>query len=178
MHLVAFGLNHQTAPLEVREKLAFPAEVLPEALSRLLDSKRASEAAIISTCNRTEIYCSCAEPLQAMAWLAQYHGLRPEDIAPYLYRLDASEAARHAFRVTSGLDSMVLGETQILGQFKDAVRIAQQAGALGTQLNALFQQAFSVAKEVRSKTSVGANSVSMSAAAVKLAEQIFPASPN
>jgi len=174
MHLVAFGLNHQTAPLEVREKLAFSAEALPEALGRLLDSHAAQEAAIISTCNRTEIYCSCPDPLRAIAWLAQYHDLTPEQVAPYLYRMDASEAARHAFRVTSGLDSMVLGETQILGQFKDAVRIAQEAGALGPQLNALFQRAFSVAKEVRSKTAVGANSVSMSAAAVKLAEQIFP----
>jgi glutamyl-tRNA reductase len=174
MHLLAFGLNHQTAPVAVREKLAFPAEVLPEALQRLTSSKVAEEAAIVSTCNRTEIYCACNDPAMAMAWLANYHHLPDEDVAPYLYRLDANEAARHAFRVASGLDSMVLGETQILGQIKDAVRIAQQAGTLGTQLNALFQQAFSVAKEVRSKTAVGASSVSMSAAAVRLAEQIFP----
>jgi glutamyl-tRNA reductase len=174
MQLLAFGLNHQTAPVAVREKLAFPAEVLPEALQRLTASKVAQEAAIVSTCNRTEIYCACTDPAAAMAWLSSYHQLPYEDIAPYLYRLDAGEAARHAFRVASGLDSMVLGETQILGQIKDAVRVAQQAGTLGTQLNALFQHAFSVAKEVRSKTAVGANSVSMSAAAVRLAEQIFP----
>jgi len=174
MHLLAFGLNHQTAPLSVREKLAFSAEALPDALARLTESRIAEEAAIVSTCNRTEIYCSCPDPTQAMNWLAKYHDLSPETLAPYLYRLDASDAARHAFRVASGLDSMVLGETQILGQLKDAVRVAQQAGTLGTHLNALFQQAFSVAKEVRSKTAVGANSVSMSAAGVKLAEQIFP----
>jgi glutamyl-tRNA reductase len=143
-------------------------------LGRLLESRAAAEAAIVSTCNRTEIYCSCPDPDAAIAWLADYHHLSPDAIRPYLYRLDASDAVRHAFRVASGLDSMVLGETQILGQIKDAVRIAQQSGSLGTQLNALFQQAFSVAKEVRSKTGVGASSVSMSAAAVKLAEQIFP----
>ena len=174
MPLLAFGLNHQTAPVAVREKLAFPAEVLPEALTRLTESKSVEEAAIVSTCNRTEIYCACSDPAAAMAWLASYHHLPHEEVAPYLYRLDASEAARHAFRVASGLDSMVLGETQILGQIKDAVRVAQQTGTLGTQLNALFQHAFSVAKEVRSKTAVGASSVSMSAAAVRLAEQIFP----
>jgi glutamyl-tRNA reductase len=174
MHLVAFGLNHQTAPLEVREKLAFPSETLPEALGRLMASRTASEAAIVSTCNRTEIYCVCPDPDAAIDWLVKYHGLSAEAVLPYLYRLETVDAARHAFRVTSGLDSMVLGETQILGQFKDAVRIAQQAGTLGTQLNALFQKAFSVSKEVRSKTEVGANSVSMSAAAVKLALQIFP----
>ena len=174
MHLVALGLNHQTAPLAVREKLAFPADILPEALNRLMESRVAEEAAIVSTCNRTEIYCTCADPVAAEAWLAQFHGMTPESIAPYLYRLDAEDAARHAFRVTSGLDSMVLGETQILGQFKDAVRIAQDAGALGSKLNAMFQQAFSTAKEVRTQTAIGASSVSMSAAAVKLAEQIFP----
>lgn len=174
MHLLAFGLNHQTAPLAVREKLAFPAEALPDALARLMESRTAQEAAIVSTCNRTEIYCASPDPSAAIAWLAKYHDLPLETLEPYLYRLDASDAARHAFRVASGLDSMVLGETQILGQLKDAVRVAQEAGTLGTHLNALFQQAFSVAKEVRSKTAVGANSVSMSAAAVKLAEQIFP----
>lgn len=174
MHLFAFGLNHQTAPLAVREKLAFPAETLPEALVRLTQSHAAEEAAIVSTCNRTEIYCACRDPAVAERWLADYHGVEAGAIEPYLYRLDATDVARHAFRVASGLDSMVLGETQILGQLKDAVRVAQQAGTLGTQLNALFQHAFSVAKEVRSKTSVGASSVSMSAAGVRLAEQIFP----
>lgn len=174
MHLVAFGLNHHTAPLSVREKLAFPAEVLPNALESLVGSHAAREAAIVSTCNRTEIYCNSNNPEQALQWLSQYHGLPVEELRPYLYQLDASSAARHAFRVASGLDSMVLGETQILGQLKDAVRAAENVGTLGSLLNGLFQRTFAVAKEVRSSTAVGSSSVSMSAAAVKLAEQIFP----
>jgi glutamyl-tRNA reductase len=174
MHLVAFGLNHHTAPLSVREKLAFPAEVLPNALESLVGSHAAREAAIVSTCNRTEIYCNSNNPEQALQWLSQYHGLPVEELRPYLYQLDASSAARHAFRVASGLDSMVLGETQILGQLKDAVRTAENVGTLGSLLNGLFQRTFAVAKEVRSSTAVGSSSVSMSAAAVKLAEQIFP----
>ncbi|TCW33076.1 glutamyl-tRNA reductase [Gulbenkiania mobilis] len=174
MHLVAIGLNHQTAPLSVREKLAFPAETLPGALESLVNSRAATEAAIVSTCNRTELYCASPDPAAPTRWLSAFHGLAPEEIAPYLYRLEAPEAARHAFRVASGLDSMVLGETQILGQIKDAVRTAERVGTLGSLLNGLFQKTFAVAKEVRSRTAVGASSVSMSAAAVKLAEQIFP----
>ncbi|MEN2427294.1 glutamyl-tRNA reductase [Chromobacterium vaccinii] len=174
MHLLAFGLNHHTAPLSIREKLAFPAETLPRALESLLASQAAREAAIVSTCNRTEIYCSSPDPHAALDWLCQFHGLNRTELEPYLYRLEASQAARHAFRVASGLDSMVLGETQILGQLKDAVRSAEHAGTLGTLLNGLFQRTFAVAKEVRSNTAVGSSSVSMSAAAVKLAEQIFP----
>lgn len=174
MHLLALGLNHHTAPLSIREKLAFPAETLPHALDSLVASQAAREAAIVSTCNRTEIYCLSPDPQAALDWLCQFHGLSRAEVEPYLYRLEAAQAARHAFRVASGLDSMVLGETQILGQLKDAVRSAESAGTLGTLLNGLFQRTFAVAKEVRSSTAVGASSVSMSAAAVKLAEQIFP----
>ena len=174
MHLLAFGLNHHTAPLSIREKLAFPAETLPRALDSLVASQAAREAAIVSTCNRTEIYCCSPDPHAALSWLCQFHDLSLAEVEPYLYRMEASGAARHAFRVASGLDSMVLGETQILGQLKDAVRSAEHAGTLGTMLNGLFQRTFAVAKEVRSSTAVGASSVSMSAAAVKLAEQIFP----
>jgi glutamyl-tRNA reductase len=148
--------------------------VLPNALESLVGSQAAREAAIVSTCNRTEIYCNSNNPEQALQWLSQYHGLPVEELRPYLYQLDASSAARHAFRVASGLDSMVLGETQILGQLKDAVRTAENVGTLGSLLNGLFQRTFAVAKEVRSSTAVGSSSVSMSAAAVKLAEQIFP----
>lgn len=173
MHLVAFGLNHHTAPLAIRERLAFPAETLPGALSQLVESKAAREATIVSTCNRTELYCATQQPDAALAWLANYHGLSLDEVRPYLYQLDASETARHAFRVASGLDSMVLGETQILGQIKDAVRVAENAGTLGSLLNGLFQKTFSVAKNVRSQTAVGASSVSMAAAGVKLTEQIF-----
>jgi len=171
MQLVAIGLNHHTAPLSIRERLAFPAETLPDALAQLVDSHAAREATIVSTCNRTELYCATQHPEDALRWLAGYHGLTLDD--PYLYLLDASETARHAFRVASGLDSMVLGETQILGQIKDAVRTAERAGTLGSLLNGLFQKTFSVAKDVRSQTAVGASSVSMAAAGVKLAEQIF-----
>lgn len=173
MHLVAFGLNHHTAPLSIRERLAFPAETLPGALAQLVDSHAAREATIVSTCNRTELYCATPQPDAALAWLANYHGLSLDDVRPYLYQLNATETARHAFRVASGLDSMVLGETQILGQIKDAVRVAERAGTLGSLLNGLFQKTFAVAKDVRSQTGVGASSVSMAAAGVKLTEQIF-----
>ncbi len=173
MQLVAIGLNHHTAPLSIRERLAFPAETLPDALAQLVDSQAAREATIVSTCNRTELYCATQRPEDALRWLAGYHGLTLDEVRPYLYLLDAPETARHAFRVASGLDSMVLGETQILGQIKDAVRTAERAGTLGSLLNGLFQKTFSVAKDVRSQTAVGASSVSMAAAGVKLAEQIF-----
>lgn len=174
MQLFTLGLNHQTAPVSVREKLAFSAESLPAALSSLLGQQLVKEAAIVSTCNRTEIYCNTKSPRAAIEWLAGYHHLRDSEIEPYLYLLPNDQAVRHAFRVAAGLDSMVLGEAQILGQLKDAVRQAQDAGSLGILLNTLFQRTFSVAKEVRTRTEIGANSVSMAAAAVRLAERIFP----
>lgn len=174
MQLFTLGLNHQTAPVSVREKLAFSAESLPAALNSLLGQQLVKEAAIVSTCNRTEIYCNTKSPRAAIEWLAGYHHLRDSEIEPYLYLLPNDQAVRHAFRVAAGLDSMVLGEAQILGQLKDAVRQAQDAGSLGILLNTLFQRTFSVAKEVRTRTEIGANSVSMAAAAVRLAERIFP----
>ncbi|MDK2122846.1 glutamyl-tRNA reductase [Parachitinimonas caeni] len=174
MQLFAYGLNHQTAPIEVREKLAFAPEQVESALADLLERQGVREAAIVSTCNRTEVYCNARDPEGAMRWLAEYRQLDVSKLNPFLYRLPGRDAARHAFRVAAGLDSMVLGEAQILGQMKDAVRAAQSAGALGILLNGLFQRAFSVAKEVRTQTAIGANSVSMAAAAVKLAERIFP----
>ena len=155
MQLFAFGVNHQTAPLAVRERVAFNTERLPLALRDLVDREPVREAAIISTCNRTEIYCNTAEPRKAMRWLAGYHKLRESVLEPYLYTLPQEHAVKHAFRVASGLDSMVLGEPQILGQFKQAVRSAEQAGTLGLVLHKLFQQTFSVAKEVRSQTEIG-----------------------
>ncbi|MEQ6291192.1 glutamyl-tRNA reductase [Vogesella sp. GCM10023246] len=173
MQLVAIGLNHHTAPLAIRERLAFPAETLSAALAQLVESHAAREATIVSTCNRTELYCATAQPEQVLRWLVGYHGMALDEVVPYLYQLDAAETARHAFRVASGLDSMVLGETQILGQIKDAVRNAERAGTMGSLLNGLFQKTFAVAKDVRSQTAVGASSVSMAAAGVKLAEQIF-----
>src|SRR5436190_21002513 len=173
MSLFALGLNHQTAPLAVRERVVFHVERLREALGEL---KRglAREAAILSTCNRTELYVALDEPAAAAQWLARYHRFEPEGLSPYLYTLPREQAVRHAFRVASGLDSMVLGEPQILGQMKDAARAAESAGTLGTLLHKLFQRSFAVAKEVRSTTQLGTASVSMAAAAVRLAGRIFP----
>jgi glutamyl-tRNA reductase len=175
MQLFAFGINHQTAPLEVRERVAFSADGLPQALRDLVDHEPVREAAILSTCNRTEVYCSTQEPGKAVRWLAGYHHLKASAVEPYVYTLPRERAVKHAFRVASGLDSMVLGEPQILGQIKQAVRTAEKAGTLGLVLHKLFQHTFSVAKEVRSRTEIGASSVSMAAAAVRLAERIFPA---
>lgn len=173
MALFTLGINHHTAPLDVREQVAFNADKLGEALAGLTQDSAVREAAILSTCNRTELYCAAESPEAVVQWLTQYHGLRREDVAPYLYTLDPRDTIRHAFRVASGLDSMVIGEPQILGQMKDAVRVAESAGTLGTLLNKLFQRSFAVAKEVRTTTAIGANIVSMAAAAVHLAERIY-----
>jgi glutamyl-tRNA reductase len=174
MQLFAFGINHQTAPLALREQVVISAENLVQALRDLVDRNPVKEAAIISTCNRTEIYCDTAEPRQALRWLADYHQLKTQHLDPYVYQLPREHAVKHAFRVASGLDSMVLGEPQILGQFKDAVRTAEEAGTLGLLLNKLFQRTFSVAKAVRSETDIGASTVSMASAAVRFAERIYP----
>jgi glutamyl-tRNA reductase len=174
MHLFTFGINHQTAPLTVREQVAFHAERVAQALRDLVDCRPVKEAAILSTCNRTEIYCNTDQPAAAVDWLAQYHHLPPDGLEPYLYRLPQERAVQHAFRVAAGLDSMMIGEAQILGQMKDAVRSAQQAGTLGMLLGRLFQCTFSVAKEVRTHTEIGASAVSMASIAVRLAEEIYP----
>jgi glutamyl-tRNA reductase len=171
--LFTLGLNHQTAPLAVRERVVFHVERLQEALVELKRSL-ASEAAILSTCNRTELYVSGEKPAELAQWLAQYHRFGEADLQQYLYTLPDEQAVRHAFRVASGLDSMVIGEPQILGQMKEAARAAASAGTLGSVLHRLFQRSFAVAKEVRSNTRIGAASVSMAAAAVKLAARIFP----
>ena len=176
MALFALGINHRTAPLPVREQLAFQGEELRRALADLASDGSVHEAAILSTCNRTELYLQAEAPQAASAWLAQYrrpsHGTHYE-IEPYLFTHPERDAVRHAFRVASGLDSMVLGEPQILGQMKDAARIAREAGTLGATLHKLFEHSFAVAKDVRSTTAIGANIVSMAAAAVRLAERIF-----
>ena len=173
MALFSLGINHRTAPLTVREQMAFHAEELRRALADLASGGGVHEAAILSTCNRTELYFQADSPQSAMHWLAEYRRLPPHVFEPYLYTHPDREAVRHIFRVASGLDSMVLGEPQILGQMKEAVRIAREAGTLGTTLNKLFQNCFAVAKDVRSTTAIGVNIVSMAAAAVRLAERIF-----
>src|SRR5689334_22886783 len=182
MQLLTIGINHHTAPVALRERVAFPLEQIKPALDASKElwlgraAPNAPEAAILSTCNRTELYYATddhAAREAAIRWLSMYHSLPIDQLAPHVYALPQSEAVRHAFRVASGLDSMVLGETQIVGQMKDAVRTASEAGALGTYLNQLFQRTFAVAKEVRTTTEIGAQSVSMAAAAVRLAQRIF-----
>ncbi|MDB5849219.1 MAG: glutamyl-tRNA reductase [Rhodoferax sp.] len=180
MAVWALGINHNTAPLDLRGRFAFAIDQIAPTLHGLrsaLAGPRAlgPEAAIISTCNRTEVYCAGdAHALDhTVDWLAKAGGVSPMLLRSHAYTLQDGFVARHAFRVASGLDSMVLGEPQILGQMKDAIRMADQAGALGTTLNQLFQRSFAVAKEVRSSTEIGAHSISMAAAAVRLAGQLF-----
>jgi glutamyl-tRNA reductase len=182
MQLLAVGLNHTTAPVSLREQLALAPDQLGQAVQAArgwfarIDNRGGDEAAILSTCNRTEMYAASdvANPLDASAhFLADYHKLNFAELRPHLYMLPHDAAVRHAFRVASGLDSMVLGEPQILGQMKDAMRLADEAGGLGTYLHQLFQRSFSVAKEVRTTTEIGAHSVSMAAAAVRLSQRIF-----
>ena len=173
MQLFALGLNHHSAPIAIRERVSFQPERLGQALLSLTNAKPVREAAILSTCNRTELYYASDDPQSAADWLADFHRLSLNDISPYLYSYPQREAVRHVFRVASGLDSMVLGEPQILGQVKEAARQAEEAGTLGTLLHKLFQRTFAVAKEVRTTTAIGANTVSMAAAAVHLSERIF-----
>ncbi len=176
MHrLVAFGLNHRTAPLSVREEAAFAPEHLPEALHDLARHGGVNEAAILSTCNRTELYCQIAsnDSKRALNWFCDYHKLPASTIRSHLYVHPGSAAVKHAFRVASGLDSMVLGEPQILGQMKEAFAQAHRVGATGKILNRMFQQTFSVAKQVRTDTAIGVSAVSVAYAAVSLARRIF-----
>ena len=176
MAVWALGINHHTAPLDLRGRFAFALDRVPTVLQGLRQAvARQPEATLLSTCNRTEIYCasehSALEP--TLAWLAAAGGVSPQVLREHAYILQGGEAARHAFRVASGLDSMVLGEAQILGQLKDAVRASEEAGAMGTELHQLFQRSFAVAKQVRTSTEIGAHSISMTAAAVRLAAQLF-----
>lgn len=183
MQLLCLGLNHTTAPLSVRERVAFGPEEIESAVtifkSRLASPEHGglTEAMILSTCNRTEIYCAASDPDLAAAELekliADMKSVHVAQFAPHTYRYVQSEAARHIYRVVSGIDSMVLGETQIVGQFKKAVEMARSAKSLGLMLNHLFQEAFTVAKEVRSSTAIGSSSVSLAAAAVRLAMRLF-----
>ena len=180
MAVWALGLNHTTAPLDLRGRFAFAVDQLQPKLHQLRGNlashtQQEPEAAILSTCNRTEIYCAADQIVVegTLHWLAQTGGVSPHELRAHTYALEEGQVARHAFRVASGLDSMVLGEAQILGQLKDAVRAAEEAGALGSTLNQLFQRSFAVAKEVRTSTEIGSHSISMAAASVRLASQLF-----
>ena len=180
MSVLALGLNHTTAPLDLRGRFAFPAEKLVPTLRAFRGRlERASEVAIVSTCNRTELYVGSeggdSKQLahEALGWLAEAGGMPTEALNDHLYVLEDAGAARHAFRLASGLNSMVVGETQILGQLKQAVREAGTAGTLGTTLHQLFQRSFAVAKEVRTGTEIGMHTISLAAAIVRLATNLF-----
>ncbi|WP_304639892.1 glutamyl-tRNA reductase [Pseudomonas sp.] len=175
MGFLAFGINHKTAAVDVRERVAFAPERLGEALREILGASLTQEVAILSTCNRTEIYCSQdhADTDSLLKWLADYHGVPVEEIARCSYLHQDAAAVRHMMRVASGLDSMVLGEPQILGQMKEAWQTARDAGTLGPYLDRLFQSTFNTAKQVRTDTAIGENPVSVAFAAVSLARQIF-----
>ncbi len=175
MALLSLGINHQTAPVDIREKVAFAPEQLSQALNELQSLSAVNESVIVSTCNRTEIYCETGQQDidEIMAWLSTFHGLPADDLIPYLYQHDDQQVATHLFRVASGLDSLVLGEPQILGQLKTSYDQARQDKSVNSVLDRLFQHSFSVAKRVRTDTDIGSNPVSVAFAAVDLSRQIF-----
>ncbi len=175
MTFLALGINYQTAPVAIRERLAFPADILPHALQDLLLLSEIGEAAILSTCNRTEFYCTTQSDNQNLLidWIAKSKKLAVRDLTPYLYCHTDNATIRHIFRVACGLDSMILGEPQILGQMKTAYQTACDAGTIGKLLGKLFQHTFTAAKKVRTDTAIGSSPVSVAFAAVQLAQQIF-----
>lgn len=175
MSLLAVSINHNTAPVEIREKVSFAADKMDQALNELRAYPDVNEAAILSTCNRTEVYCDIDNNNHKVLiqWFSQHHQIDEREIEPYIFMHPDQEAVRHVLRVACGLDSMILGEPQILGQLKDAYSIASKAGTLGIFLNRLFQYSFSVAKRVRTDTAIGGSPVSVAFAAVSLAKQIF-----
>ena len=167
--------NHATAPVDVREKVVFSPDILVDALKDLRRQENVQEAAIFSTCNRTEVYCSLEEAARpaAVQWFHDFHGLSAQDVQPFLYSHPDAEAVKHMLRVASGLDSMVLVEPQVLGQLKDAYQAGMKSGSVGKLLGQLFQHSFKVAKQIRSTTAIGSHPVSVAFAAVRLAQQIF-----
>lgn len=175
MSLITLGINHKTAPLGLRERLAFTPQSLPEALQSLKKLDHVAEASILSTCNRTEIYCVTTEDNDKaiVRWFSQFHGIDEDEVSKHLYLHAHEETVRHAMEVASGLDSMVLGEPQIAGQMKEAYAQANEQGTIGQLLGKLYQRAFAVSKQVRTDTDIGSSPVSVAFAAVSLAKQIF-----
>lgn len=174
MTLLAFGINHNTASLHIRERVAFAPDQVADALENAIKAARLAEVAILSTCNRTEVYASSkADPALLIDWIAAYHHLSQSDLLDCYYAHTGEDAIRHMMKVASGLDSMVLGEPQILGQMKSAYAVAHGVGTINASLHAAFQQVFSTAKRVRTETAIGENPVSVAFAAVSLARQIF-----
>jgi len=175
MALLAVGLNHKTAPVQIRERVAFAPDQLPDTLRNLAAQASIREAAILSTCNRTEMLC-CVDTADSeiiIEWLRQHREFSANELNPYMYIHPEQSAVRHMLRVASGLDSLVLGEPQILGQLKNAYSTAKDAGTVGAQLSKLFEYTFSVAKQVRTDTAIGASPVSVAFSAVSLSKQIF-----
>ncbi len=175
MPILALGLNHKTAPVEVRERITFGPDIIAGALRSLLEAASVEESVILSTCNRTEVYCSIndTEKGSVADWISDFHGLDNGKVSPYLYSHMDADAVRHLMRVSCGLDSLVLGEPQILGQVKSAFQTAASANATGKMLSKLFQHVFSVSKQIRTDTAIGNSPVSVAFAAVSLARQIF-----
>jgi glutamyl-tRNA reductase len=175
MAFLALGINHKTASVDVRERVAFTPEQMVEALRQLCRETLSREAAILSTCNRSELYLEMEQPIadSVLAWLAHYHHLSLDELRACAYIHEDDEAVQHMMRVASGLDSMILGEPQILGQMKSAYAVAREAGTVGPLLGRLFQATFNTAKSVRTDTAIGENPVSVAFAAVSLAKQIF-----
>ncbi len=175
MTILAIGINHTTAPVALREKINVSDAAMSDALGSLIARAKVDEAAILSTCNRTELYCSLNETkkVQPLDWLIDYHDLRRTDVGQFFYQHPDAAAVRHMLRVAAGLDSMVLGEPQVLGQLKSAYQAGLQAGSVGKLLGRLFQHSFRVAKTIRTTTQIGAHPVSVAFAVVRLAQQIF-----
>ncbi len=175
MSLFALGISHQTAPISIREQLAFSVESLPEALASLSAVPGVEGCSILSTCNRTELYVSAEQPItrSLMDWLHDWHQLRPGQVREHLYQLEHSACTYHLIKVISGMDSMIIGEPQVAGQAKQAWQSAQQVGTLDSRLDRMFQHAFSAAKRVRTETGIGRNPVTLPFASLRLARQIF-----
>jgi len=173
MQLALVGLSHKTAPVEVRERLAFSNDALRSALTSLVDRQAVNEAMILSTCNRVEVVAESPDDRMIREFICEFHQIPHDSVSNHLYSYRNADAIRHVFRVTASLDSMVIGEPQILGQVKEAYRIAIDAGTVGMHLTALMNRAFAVAKKVRSETGISQSAVSVSYAAVELARKIF-----
>lgn len=173
MALLACGINYKTANLALREQLAITPEKLPDTLNNLVQQAHIQEAAILSTCNRTEIYCEAKENIILLDWLSEYHRIPANELQPHYYQYHDQAAFKHALRVASGLDSMILGEPEIFGQMKDAVAHAEKIGTLGTRLKKIFSAIFSASKQVRTETSIGANTQSIATLTTTLAKRIF-----
>ncbi len=174
MSIIALGINHKTAPVDLRERVAFAPDSIEKALQSLVNQTGCKEAVILSTCNRTELYCSGSDDVKAViSWLGEFHQCRQDELNPFTYAFENEAATRHLMRVATGLDSLVLGEPQILGQIKQAYNSARESGTISMMLEKLFQKTFSVAKQVRTETEIGANAVSVAFASVNLAKHIF-----